>query len=514
MTDSLAALIRAGHPLVGIETTDEPAAVAHVRRAAEELGRPLLRWSVTGGLHGPPPPTDRAENAVPGPLGTAGGLKAALKHLLGREDRPVALLLDAAQYAKDAVVYRTLRDLAAHFGEAGGCAVLCDAVPPPDPVRPFLLRYEVPRPGPDRLRAVVKKTFRDLRRDLAAGETPGGPAVAVEAKLSKSEVDRLVQTLRGLTETEARRAVAGAILDDHALTAEDLPRLADAKKRLVASTGCLESITADFAPDDLGGLAKLKDWLRGRRGGFDAKAEAFGLEPPRGVLMLGVPGCGKSLCAKVVAADWGLPLLRLDPGVLYQKFIGASEGRLREALRQAEATAPCVLWVDEIEKAFASAGASGGSDGGLSRRMFGTLLSWMQDHRHPIFLVATANDLSALPPELMRKGRFDEVFFVDLPDAAARRAVFAVHLRRRGRNPDDFDLDRLAAASDGFSGAELEQAVVSALFAAYRAGGPGAGLSGARVEAALAETKPLSVLNAEKIAGLRAWAEKRCVPAG
>ena len=281
----------------------------------------------------------------------------------------------------------------------------------------------------------------------------------------------------------------------------------------MASTGCLESITADFAPEDLGGLAKLKDWLRGRRGGFDAKAEAFGLEPPRGVLMLGVPGCGKSLCAKVVAADWGLPLLRLDPGVLYQKYIGASETRLREALRQAEATAPVVLWVDEIEKAFASAGGGGGADGGLSRRMFGTLLSWMQDHRHPIFLVATANDLSALPPELMRKGRFDEVFFVDLPAEAARRAILAVHIRRRGRNPDDFDLDRLAAASDGFSGAELEQAVVTALFAAYREGGADAELYAEAIEAALGDTKPLSVLNAEKIAGLQAWAAERCVPA-
>ena len=390
MSESLPALIRAGHPLIGIETTDEPAAIAHVREAAEELGRPFLRWSATAGLTGPPPPSNRREHAIPGPLSKTGDLKAALKQ---------------------------------------------------------------------------------------------------------------------------RRAVAGAILDDHALTAEDLPRLADAKKRLVASTGCLESITADFAPEDLGGLARLKDWLRGRRGGFDAKAEAFGLEPPRGVLMLGVPGCGKSLCAKVVAADWGLPLLRLDPGVLYQKYIGASETRLREALRQAEATAPVVLWVDEIEKAFASAGGGGGSDGGLSRRMFGTLLSWMQDHRHPIFLVATANDLSALPPELMRKGRFDEVFFVDLPAEGARRAILAVHLRRRGRDPEKFDLDRLAEASAGFSGAELEQAVVTALFAAYREGGADAELTDDQIAAALADTKPLSVLNAEKIAGLQAWAAERCVPA-
>ncbi len=182
--------------------------------------------------------------------------------------------------------------------------------------------------------------------------------------------------------------------------------------------------------------------------------------------MLGVPGCGKSLCAKVVAADWGMPLLRLDPGVLYQSYIGASEGRLREALRQAEATSPCILWIDEIEKAFASA-SSTSSDGGLSQRMFGTLLSWMQDHRHPIFLIATANDVSALPPELMRKGRFDEVFFVDLPAITARKQVLSVHLRRRGRDPASFDTAGLAAACDGFTGSEIEQMVISGMFNAF-----------------------------------------------
>jgi SpoVK/Ycf46/Vps4 family AAA+-type ATPase len=318
-----------------------------------------------------------------------------------------------------------------------------------------------------------------------------------------------VQTLRGLSCTQAERVIASAVLDDFALTAEDLPRMIESKRTLLGSQGCLEAIAVDFSPDDIGGLENLKAWLKLRRGGFTREAREFGLEPPRGLLMLGVPGCGKSLCAKVVAADWKMPLLRLDPGVLYQKYIGESESQLRQALAQAEAMAPCVLWIDEIEKAFASAAAAS-ADGGLSKRMFGTLLSWMQDHRHPIFIIATANDISALPPELMRKGRFDEVFFVDLPQADIRAEVLGIHLRRRNRDPAQFKLADLALAAEGFSGSELEQAVVSGLFNAFSRG---ATLGDAHLLEEIRKTRPLSVLNAERVAELRHWAANRCVPA-
>ena len=213
----------------------------------------------------------------------------------------------------------------------------------------------------------------------------------------------LVQTLRGLTTEEAARVVAGAIQADSVFDGSGLRRVLEAKRNLLGTTGCLESIAADVSPDEIGGLNNLKRWLNLRHGGFTARAREFGLDPPRGILLLGVQGCGKSLCAKVVASAWRMPLLRMDPGVLYQKYIGESEARLREALRQAESMAPVILWIDEIEKAFASAGADS-ADGGLSQRMFGTLLSWMQDHRHPIFLIATANNLAQLPPELMRQG--------------------------------------------------------------------------------------------------------------
>lgn len=347
---------------------------------------------------------------------------------------------------------------------------------------------------------MVKETFVRIRDESL---------VEVTAKVTRSTLDQIIQVLRGLNRWEAERAMSAAIHDDYMLTADDIPRIVEAKRCLLGTTGCLEPIAADFPATDIGGLNNLKRWLSLRREGFSKRAREFGLETPRGMLMLGIQGCGKSLCAKAVAADWRMPLLRLDPGMLYQKFIGESEGQLRQALRQAEAMAPVVLWIDEIEKAFASA-SSASTDGGLSKRMFGTLLGWMQDHRHPIFIVATANDVSALPPELLRKGRFDEVFFVDLPNAEARKTILGIHLRRRKRDPAKFDLEALAAATEGFSGSELEQVVISGLYVAFHTNKQ---LTDNHLLTEIGNTRPLSVIAREKIDNLRAWAENRCVRA-
>jgi SpoVK/Ycf46/Vps4 family AAA+-type ATPase len=327
--------------------------------------------------------------------------------------------------------------------------------------------------------------------------------------LTQRELEQLVQMLRGLTTQEAARLVSAAIHDDGVLDGAQLPRIMEAKRARLGTLGCLESITADVSPEDIGGLRHLKRWLNLRREGFSARAREFGIDAPRGMLLLGVQGCGKSLCARVVASAWRMPLLRMDPGVLYQKFIGESEARLREALQQAESMAPVVLWIDEIEKAFASA-SSDSADGGLSQRMFGSLLTWMQDHSAPIFLIATANNIGQLPPELMRKGRFDEIFFVDLPAAAEREAIFAIHLRKRRRDKSQFDLGRLVAASEGFSGAEIEAAVISGLYQAFAANTQ---CTTDHLLAAMQATQPLSVLMREHVEQLRAWARCRCVPA-
>lgn len=491
--ENLRLLIQAGNPIISIETPDEPRALRTVRAAIEPLGAGLYEWSVTRGLVEAPPAGCKT-------LVEPGKPAQALRHVKDADIDAVFVFKDLGLHCKDPSVVRHLRDLYFVPGCRAWTLILIDAAPLPPDVRRLTVPFEIGWPSEDELAQVVRETFRDAKaRSL----------VEIEAKLSRREMEQLVQTLRGLTAEEAARVVSGAIHDDNLLDGSDLPRIVDAKRNRLGAAGCLESIAADVAPEDIGGLKNLKRWLNERRGGFSSRAKEFGLDPPRGMLLLGVQGCGKSLCAKVVASAWRLPLLRMDPGVLYQKFIGESEARLREALEQAESMAPAILWIDEIEKAFASAGADS-ADGGLSQRMFGTLLSWMQDHRHPIFLIATANNLAQLPPELMRKGRFDEIFFVDLPGAADRKAIFSVHLRRRKRSKDDFDLERLAAASDGFSGAEIEQAIVSGMYLAFSRDKE---FSAEHILAAIDQTQPLAVVMRESVERLRAWACGRCVPA-
>jgi SpoVK/Ycf46/Vps4 family AAA+-type ATPase len=346
----------------------------------------------------------------------------------------------------------------------------------------------------------VRETFRTIKHRSGR---------VVTSHITKREFEHLVQTLRGLTLDEAGRVVAAAIYADGSLTNSDLPRIIEHKRQRLHTSGCLESILVDVEVDELGGLENLKRWLALRRQGFTSEARAFGLSPPRGMLLLGVQGCGKSLCAKMVASDWGMPLLRLDPGTLYNRFVGESENRLRQALSQAEAIAPAVLWIDEIEKAFAFASADS-ADGGLSQRMFGTLLTWMQDHRAPLFIVATANDIAKLPPELMRKGRFDEVFFVDLPRPDNRAKILATHLRRRQRDPQTLNLEPVVAATEGFSGAELEQLILAGLFEAYQAQSE---LTADILVDVAQQTQPLAILMRERVNELRRWAAERCVPA-
>ena len=493
MPEQLKLLIRSGHPIIAMETGDEPRALELITKVSEDLQIPAAVWSMTTGL-------------IANNKGTLERLVSEGKPLLALQtikDSPLCgiyVLKDLGAHLKDLTMLRLIRDIHNEFTRNRSTLILVDSSPLPDNVRRFTLSYEIKPPTFEELELVVRNTFRKIAAESI---------YEVRAEITKRQMEQLVQSLRGLSCTEAQRVVASVIYQDYKLDGSDLGRIIDAKRRVLSSAGCLESVAVDRAAEDIGGLKNLKAWLKVRRGSYSDRAREFGLEPPRGILLLGVQGCGKSLCAKAVAADWNMPLLKLDPGVLYQKFIGESESQLRQALRQAEAMAPVVLWVDEIEKAFASASANS-ADGGLSQRMFGTLLSWMQEHRHPIFLIATANNIEALPPELMRKGRFDEIFFVDLPNTENRQGILKIHLERRQRQPDDFDLDLLAEASDGFSGAELEQAIMSSL---YRAFAEDSQLETQHILAEIAATRPLSVVLGEKIARLRAWAKERCVEA-
>ncbi|WP_299461211.1 AAA family ATPase [uncultured Gimesia sp.] len=494
MSNSLELLIRSGNPFISIETLDEQRALNLVQGVAQNLDRALYEWSTTNGLCKFAGTTLKSAT-VPG-----GKPEQTLSFIHKNTDEDLFVFKDLGAYCRDSIVNRMLRDLMETCRNKKSTLILIDAFPLPDEIKRFTVRYELGWPTTEELSAVIKQTFNKIKKESDA---------EITVKLTKREMEQLVLTMRGLSCNEVERVITSAILQDNDLNAKDLPHIIEAKRTLLGSTGCLESIAVDVKPEEVGGLGRLKDWLKLRRGGFSRKAQEFGIEPPRGVLMLGVPGSGKSLCAKMVASDWNMPLLRLDPGMLYQKFIGESESQLRQALSQAESMAPVILWIDEIEKAFASASSSS-ADGGLSKRMFGTLLAWMQDHRHPIFIIATANDISALPPELMRKGRFDEVFFVDLPNSAAREQILRIHLQRRKRDADQFDIRSLAAMAEDFTGSELEQIVMSGLFAAFS---ENAEIEDRHIANEIQKTRPLAVLMKERIAELRHWANNRCVSA-
>jgi AAA+ superfamily predicted ATPase len=487
--------MRSSAPCLSIVSDEESYALGLVRDAAMELRRPLLQWNavrgVTDGLMTPSTPVPGTENPA-----------AALFMLSKLTDGSIILMQDLSGHLEDARTLRALRDLIGAIelsaGAVGPLVLLDykDALPPV--VRAAARRVDLAYPDEAEIEQLVVSTLRALNR-----ERP------IEVDISKRGLASIVKNLRGLTRRQVEQVITEAVWDDRRFHAGDLDVILARKRQLVQADGLLEFVQAPTDMSQIGGLTRLKDWLAKREESLSDEAQKFGIDAPRGLLMLGVQGAGKSLCTKAIATAWKRPLMRLDPGVLYDRYIGESERRLRDALRQAELMAPVVLWIDEIEKAFAGA-ASRSIDGGLSQRMFGTLLTWMQEHKEPVFLAATANDIEALPPELLRKGRFDEIFFVDLPGDAAREQIFAIHLKKRGRDPAKFDLKALAAASHGYSGAEIEQAVVSGLHECF---GSGFGLTTDTLARALKGSPPLSVTMAERIDDLRQWAVGRCVPA-
>jgi SpoVK/Ycf46/Vps4 family AAA+-type ATPase len=349
-------------------------------------------------------------------------------------------------------------------------------------------------------------TYRDLLQLLKeiVGVLREGRRAKVE--LSKDDADQLIRAALGLTLSEAENAFAKAIAHDGRLSKDDVARVLEEKRQVIRKSGLLEYYPRDAQLRDVGGLDLLKRWLARRGAAFSDAARRFGLPEPKGLLLLGVQGCGKSLTAKAIAAQWSLPLLRLDMGRIFSGLVGSSEENLRRAIGVAESVAPVVLWIDEIEKGLAGVHGSGVSDGGVTARVAGTLLTWLQEKSGPVFVVATANRIEQLPPELLRKGRFDDIFFIDLPARAERREILEIHLRRRGRDPSLHDLDALAARAAGFSGAELEQAVVSALYDAFA---EGTELAPAHLERAVAEALPLSTTMREEIARVREWARSR-----
>ncbi len=488
----LTALVRANTALVVIETPDEGRVVDLFRHLLMNVWRPLYRWSITEGLRRVD--LDGEDPPVAPPDATT-----TIRAIRGLDQRSVCLLLDFHPYLGYATTQRLLRETIERRGSKDHTLVLVGAkIELPPDLEHFAVRFSLRLPDEKALLKVVQGEAAIYMREH------GGKRVEVDQDALKA----IVRNLRGLSLMDARRLARHLIFSDGALHQGDLPELAKLKFELLNKSGHLhfEYDTAQFA--DVAGLTRLKAWVGQRRAAFTADNLPPGLDPPKGMLLLGVQGCGKSLAAKAVAGGFGVPLVRLDFGTLYNKYHGETEKNLREALASAEQLAPCVLWIDELEKGLAASGSS--EDGGVSRRVLGYFLTWMAERKSKVFMVATANAVRDLPPELLRKGRFDEIFFVDLPDHGARAEIFRLHLARREVAWEGFSLDALAQAADGFSGAEIEQSVVSALYSAH---GDGVPVDEARVLAEVRATRPLSVLMAEQVNALRDWARGRTVPA-
>lgn len=486
-------VLNSGVPIVVIETTDEARLLEllkDIALSASAAGyRPLFRWSVTDGLQRLDLALEaQRHNSEPADV---------LGHIRSVGRPGVYALLDFHPFLDNPVNTRLLKDIAIDARDTGTVVLLVGhQVDVPAELAGLSARFELSLPGADARREIVDRLVDDY---CESGQGP-------HPEIDDQALELLITNLSGLSHADIERLARNAIFDDGVLDASDVKSVMQAKYELLNSGGVLnyEYDTTKFS--DVAGFGNLKTWLHRRRWAFTPDRPA-GLDPPKGVLLLGVQGCGKSLAAKAVAGAFGVPLLRLDFGAMYNKYHGETEKNLRAALKTAEVMSPCVLWLDEIEKGLSTRNHG---DSGTSQRVLGALLTWMAERLSEVLLVATANEINDLPPELVRKGRFDEIFFVDLPDERQRAEILSIHLRKRGLEPADFDVAMLAASCEGFAGAEIEQAVVSALYAAYALHEDPVS---SHILAELRRTRPLAVLMSEKINALRAWAGRRTVPA-
>lgn len=482
--------VRARVPLIALITPEE-------RRAEDRLIRPVAAawregrafvWSITRGYSPLEGEEEDRDMAAPDPL-------AALEVIARYPEPALFVLHDFHRHLDSTPVIRRLRELAMELPPTGKNVVLLSPLlRPPEELEKEITFIDLPPPDLAEL--------GELLDGIGAGLGEQSHRIA----LTPAGRERLLRAALGLTAAEAESVFARALVNDGRLTDDDLALVLEEKKQAVRRSGILEFYEAEEGLEQVGGLEVLKAWLMKRYQAFTEDARAYGLPEPRGVLLLGVQGCGKSLVAKAVSQAWRMPLLRLDVGRVFGKYIGESEAGIRNAIRTAEAVAPAILWIDEIEKGFAGSMAEG-HDTGVSARVLGTFLTWLQEKKKPVFVLATANSIRNLPPELLRKGRFDELFFIDLPTAREREAIFRVHLARRRRDPAAFDLAGLAAAAEGYTGAEIEQAINEALHDAYADGRREP--TTPDVSAALKEIVPIAVTMRESIQAMRRWAENR-----
>jgi ATP-dependent 26S proteasome regulatory subunit len=492
--EELDILVRARYPLLYLVSWEEQRVESQLADLARAHGKAFYTWSLTRGLRsqGGTRRPSLPEDTRPPP-----DVLSAIEKLT---EPSLVVLRDFHPYFAEPSVVRGLRDLA-HFLKSTFTTVilLSPTLDIPRELEKEVSVLDVPLPGFQELLELLKEIVAVVRKS-------GKATIA----LSRENAEQLIKAAMGLTLSEAENAFAKAIAHDGKLSAEDIRRVQDEKRQVIRKSGLLEYYPPEERLGHVGGLENLKRWLDRRTAAFGERARQFGLPEPRGLLLLGVQGCGKSLTSKAVAAHWNLPLLRLDMGRIFSGLVGSSEENLRKAIHVAESIAPVVLWVDEIEKGMAGVASSGSGDSGVTARVFGTLLTWLQEKTAPVFVVATANRIDGLPPELLRKGRFDDIFFIDLPQAAERRDIFRIHLERRKREPARYDLDALAELAADFSGSEIEQAVVAGLYEAFA---ENVELGQQHLVRALQETFPLAVTMRDEISRLREWARGRTRPA-
>ncbi len=495
LVDELDVLIRARYPIVYVVSWEEARVESHLLRLARKHGKELHEWSVTGGMrkcgvaHG-----GQRSKGMADPV-------EALDTVIEYKEPAIYLFKDFHPFVRPGIhgnvaTIRKLREVARALSDSYKTLVICS---PLFDLAPELEKdvtvLDYPLPGAQEMEALLRRICQDV-----------GAHASLNVALDDKGCEALVRAAGGLTLQEAENVFAKSLVNDGRLDGTDVSTVFSEKQQIIRKSGLLEYFGATPELSDVGGLEALKEWLKRRSLAFSDRARRFGLPAPKGILLVGVQGCGKSLCAKAVSREWRMPLIRFDMGRMFSSLVGSSEENIRRAIAVIESIAPAVLWVDEIDKSFAGSEGSAGTDGGTTARVMSTFLTWLSEKQKPVFVLATANDISRLPPELLRKGRLDEIFFVDLPSASERRDIFRIHLGKRKRDPVSFDLDALAAASEGFSGAEIEEAVTSGLYDAFYLGRD---LETADVIKAIKETVPLSRTMSERVSGLRTWAAGR-----
>ena len=490
-------LVRARYPVIYVVTWEEARVEEAVSEIAAKREKKVFTWSVCQGIvpYGASPQSKHGtDERTRDPL-------TALSEVVERLDPAIYIFKDFHPFFTDPSVVRKVREVALYLKNSYKTLILIS----PTLRLPLELEKDVSvvdfsLPGREEIAELLDRTVAQVNENAG-----------LNISLTDTAREALVEAALGLTINEAENVFAKTLVKTGGLSEKDVPIILSEKEQIIRKSGMLEYYRATEAFDNVGGMAELKDWLRKRRMAFSDDARKFGLPTPKGVLLIGVQGCGKSLCAKAVASLWRVPLLRLDLGRVFSSLVGSSEQNVRQAIQIAESVAPAILWMDEIEKALAGTQSSSFSDAGTTSRVFGTFITWLQEKTAPVFVIATANSISQLPPELLRKGRFDEIFFVDLPDRSEREDIFKIHIVKRGRDPEKFDMKKLADTSEGFSGAEIEEAVASALFDVFDTHQE---LTTESILQNLQATFPLSRTMKEEIENIREWAQDRARPAG